>query len=229
MWDTIRAVPGDGYLTLSDGKLISSRVPAADTAQAERFDARIRAALAAMPGKTVPLDTLLLSLRQAGEAPGAVPLQHAPPQIFYSQRPASLLVFDGAPVLAPVAGSTLTVAVNANWDVFFDQGSKTWYWLNNGAWLRATDVKGAWAPVGTLPAALSLLPNDRNFADVRKQVPGRAITAAEMPQIFVSTTPAEIIVVNGAPQYAAIPGTQLQYVANTDAALFRHSGSALVY
>ena len=216
-------------VTLSDGKLISSRFPAADTAQAERFDTRIRAALAALPDKQVPLDTLLLSLRQGSEAPASVPLQHAPPQIFYSQRPASLLVFDGAPVLAPVAGSPLAVAVNTNWDVFVDQSSKTWYWLNNGAWLRAADVKGPWAPAGALPAAFSALPDDRNFADVRKQIPGRAIAVADLPQVFVSTTPAEIIVVNGAPQYAAIPGTQLQYVANTDAALFRHNGNGLVY
>jgi hypothetical protein len=56
------------------------------------------------------------------------PIQ-APPQagvkndlsaICYSSRPASLLVFDGEPVLAPVAGTSLSVAVNTHWDVFFN-------------------------------------------------------------------------------------------------------------
>ena len=126
-------------------------------------------------------------------------------------------MFDGEPVLAPVAGTPLTVAVNTNWDVFVDGSSKSWYWLNNGAWLRAADVKGAWAPAGSLPAAFSSLPDDRNFADVRKQVPGRGLNAADMPQVFVSTTPAEIIVTQARRRYTAIPGTQLQYVANTDA------------
>ena len=57
-------------VTLSKAKLMSSRFPAADTAQAERFDQRIRAALAAMPPKRVPLDMVLLSLRSGGETPG---------------------------------------------------------------------------------------------------------------------------------------------------------------
>ena len=173
---------------------------------------------------------LLLSLRSGSETPpSAPPLQHAPPAIFYSARPASLLVFDGEPVLAPVAGTPLSVAVNTNWDVFVDGSSKAWYWLNNGAWLSAAEVMGPWAPAGTLPAAFSSLPDDRNFADVRKQLPGRRLAAADMPQVFVSTTPAEIIVTQGAPQYTAIAGTQLQYVANTDAPLFRHQGNGLTY
>ena len=216
-------------VTLSNAKLTSSRFPAADTAQAERFDQRIGATLAAMPPKRVPLDMVLLSLRSGTETPASVPLQHAPPTVFVSQRPASLLMFDGEPVLAPVADTPLTVAVNTNWDVFVDGSSKSWYWLNNGAWLRAPDVKGPWAPAGALPAAFSGLPDDRNFADVRRQVPGRSLSAADMPQVFVSTTPAEIIVTQGAPQYSAIPGTQLQYVANTDAPLFRHQGNGQTY
>jgi hypothetical protein len=217
-------------VSLSNGKLLSSRFPAADTAQAERFDGAIRTALAALGAKRVPLDMVLLSLRQGNEAPPASSaVRHEPPTIFVSQRPASLLVFDGEPVLAPVAGTPLAVAVNTNWDVFVDQSTKTWYWLNNGAWLRAADVKGPWAPAGALPAAFATLPDDRNFADVRKQLPGRSISATDMPQVFVSTTPAEIIVIEGAPQFTAIAGTQLQYVANTDAALFRHSGSGLMY
>jgi hypothetical protein len=217
------------WVTLSNGKLLNSQFPAADAVQAERFGNAIRTALAALGDKRVPLDMVLLSLRQGSETPASSAVRHEPPMIFVSQRPASLLVFDGEPVLAPVAGTPLAVAVNTNWDVFVDQGSKTWYWLNNGAWLSSADVKGPWAPAGALPAAFSALPDDRNFADVRKQVPGRSLSASDMPQVFVSTTPAEIIVIEGAPQFTAIAGTQLQYVANTDAALFRHSGSGLMY
>ena len=217
------------WVTLSNPKLVSSRFPAAETAQAQRFDEQIRAALGALADRRIPLDTVLLSLRQQTDRPPSVALRNEPPQIFVSQRPASLLVFDGAPVMAPVAGTPLAFAVNTNWDVFFDADSKAWFWLNNGAWLRAADFKGPWAPAGTLPAAFSKLPDDRNFADVRRQVPGRAIKAAELPLLFISTTPAEIIVTTGAPQFTAIAGTSLQYVANMDAALFRDTGSGLFY
>jgi len=129
----------------------------------------------------------------------------------------------------PIAGTPLSYAVNTNWSIFFDGDTHTWYWLNNGAWLRASSVEGHWTPAGTLPPAFSGLPNDRNFADVRQQIPGRQLSIADVPQVFVSTVPAEIIVTLGAPQFTAIPGTSLQYVANTDAALFRDAGNGQFY
>jgi len=46
-----------------------------------------------MPAKHVPLDTLLLSLRDRGVEATNVTLNHEPPRIFYSSRPASLVVF----------------------------------------------------------------------------------------------------------------------------------------
>ncbi|WP_300453160.1 hypothetical protein [Accumulibacter sp.] len=71
-------------------------------------------------------------------------MQDEAPRLFVSQRAASLLIFDGVPVLAPVAGTSLSYAVNTNWSVFFDGDS--------GGWLRAYDANGPWAPAGTLPA-----------------------------------------------------------------------------
>jgi len=218
-------------VTLSNARLTRATFPAADPAQAHRYEERIRAALAAMPEKRVPLNMVLASLRDEPPAAASAPpaLRNEPPRIFVSQRPASLLVFDGEPVLAPVPATPLSVAVNTNWDVFFDGESKAWYWLNNGAWLRAAEVTGPWAPAGALPPSLSTLPSDRNFADVRKQIPGRSLAAADMPTVFVSTTPAEVIVIDGAPKFAPISGTQLQYVSNTGSPLFRHQGDGQFY
>ncbi|HMB58891.1 MAG TPA: cysteine rich repeat-containing protein, partial [Xanthomonadales bacterium] len=122
------------WVTLSSASLIKSNFPAADTEQAGRFENSIRAGLAALDLKRIPLDTLLLSLRDNSETPASVALRNEPPQIFYSQSPASLLVFDGEPVMAPVAKSGLKIAVNTNWNVFFESGSKTWFWLNNDFW-----------------------------------------------------------------------------------------------
>ncbi len=132
-------------------------------------------------------------------------------------------------MLAPIAGTPLSFAVNTNWDVFTDTATGTWYLLNNGGWLAAPDAKGPWAPAGPLPPAFAALPDDRNFADVKKQIPGRAFGAGDAPTVFVSTAPAAIIVTSGPPQYVAIAGTSLQYVANTDAALFRDAGGRFYY
>jgi hypothetical protein len=214
---------------LSDPRLVSSRFPSVDTAQAAQFEERIRAALANLGVKRVPLPTIVMSLAKQGEKPADAPIDNAPPRIFVSARPASLVVFDGEPVWAPIANTTLSFAVNTNWDVFSDSATKTSYLLNNGGWLAAPDAKGPWMPAGRLPPSFAGLPNDRNFADVKKQIPGRPLTARDAPTIFVSTTPAAIIVSNGPPQYVAIAGTSLSYVANTDAALFRDTGGRFYY
>jgi hypothetical protein len=216
-------------VTLTSPHLTSSRFPGASPEQAQRFEQAIASSLTAMGPKRVPLDTVLLSLNKEAESPAASPeIKNDPPKIFYSARPASLLVFDGEPIVAPIAGTALSSAVNTNWDVFQDPATKTWYWLNSDAWLTASDYKGPWSPVTTLPTAFSSLPND-NFAAVKKQIPGHRMAPAAMPTIFVSTAPAEIIVTNGTPRLVAIPGTSLKYVSNTDSPLFFHANNHYYY
>jgi hypothetical protein len=215
-------------VVLTEPRLVSSRFPSADGAQAAQFEDRIRAALADLGVKRVPLAAVTASLAQTAQPP-AVALDNTPPRIFVSARPASLVVFDGEPVMAPIANTPLSFAVNTNWDVFSDANTKTFYLLNNGGWLAAPDAKGPWMPAGKLPPSFAALPDDRNFADVRKQIPGRPLGARDAPTVFVSTTPAAIIVTSGPPQYVAILGTSLQYVANTDAALFRDAGGRFYY
>ncbi len=216
-------------VTLSEARLVSTHFPSLEAARAAAIGERIRDALSRMGNKEVPLDSLLISLRQQSEKPPEIAVNNDPPAIYYSDKPASLLVFDGEPVLAPIAGSPLSFVVNTNWDVFRDAGSGAWYWLNNGVWFTSGSIGDRWRPAAKLPPALLALPNDRNFADVRKSIPGKTIATKDAPAIFVSTRPAEIVVTLGPPQYAAIPGTVLQYVANTGAALFRDGADAHFY
>jgi len=215
-------------VVLTDPKLVSAKFPSVDAARSAQFEGRIREALAGMGVKRVPLAMVTASLREQ-EKPPAVALDNTPPRIFTSTRPASLVVFDGNPVFVPVTGTSLSFAVNTNWDVFRDSATSTLYLLNNGGWLMAADAQGPWMPAGTLPPVFAALPNDRNFADVKKAIPGRAFTPATVPTIFVSTTPAAIIATSGPPQFTPIPSTSLSYVANTDAALFRDRRGSYYY
>ena len=214
---------------LTQPELISAQFPSLDAAGITAIEDRARAVLAGLGEKRVPLDMILLSLRHQTDTPAQPSLSQNPPRIFACSRPASLVVFDGEPVMTPVTGTTLTFAVNTNWEVFFDTVTRTWFLLNNGAWMSAPDVRGPWLPAGPLPADFSSLPNDTSFAEVRKQIPGKNLSAENTPTIFVSTVPASIIVTSGPPKYTAIPGTSLQYASNTDVALFRDSGGILYF
>ncbi len=167
--------------------------------------------------RPVPLDAVLLSL---GRLPASeVAVNNDPPVIVYANRPASLVVFDGAPVMAPVGKTGLTFAVNTNWDVFADQGA--WYLLNNGVWFLAPAAAGPYTLLAALPTAFNVLADDASFSAVRKYVPPHAPPPAEQaPRIFVSTKPAEIIVISGQPQFAPVSGTGLLRVTNTANTLF---------
>ena len=72
-----------------------------------------------------------------------------PPTIFFSQKPALLVNLDGEPIWSPIEGLDLRFALNTNWDLFQHTSTKTYYLRNEGSWLKATDLKGAWAAAGT--------------------------------------------------------------------------------
>ena len=215
-----------GIVHLSDPQLISSQFPSLDTQQAVALEAKIRAALPDMQVRQVPLASVLLSLKQLPVT--SVKVSNEPPVIFYSERPASLVVFDGEPVLVPAGKSGLSYAVNTNWAVFVDRG--TWYLLNNHHWYSGAQVGGPYTPVAQLPDAFRSLAQDANFAQLARDIPARPLSPKEIaPQVFVSQKPAEIIVTAGAPSFRAVVGTGLQRVANSPNALFFHPAESVYY
>jgi hypothetical protein len=134
---------------------------------------------------------------EKGQEGKEVDLKHDPPVIFYSSKPANLIVFDGDPVMNSVQGANLLFAVNTNWDVILDPDTSTYYLLDGSFWLSATDYKGPWKPITQLPAAFNNLPNDKNFGEVKQHIPGTRINEKDLPVIFVSTQPAVIILTKG--------------------------------
>jgi len=121
-------------------------------------------------------------------------------------------------------------AVNTNWDLFYEQPTSTYYLRNDKMWLRSTDLRQAWQPAGKLPADLSKLPADYNWNDVKSSLPGVSTTPENMPVVFTSTKPAELLVIQDKPRFTPISETNgLMYVANTEADLFLYSKESQYY
>jgi hypothetical protein len=152
-----------------------------------------------------------------------------PPAVFYSTKTAILVNLDGDPIWSPIENNDLRYAVNTNWDLFEHKPTASFFLRHNKIWMKAADVKGPWAPAGTLPPSFSKLPADDNWKEVRSTVPAQSVTAAALPSVFVSTTPAELILLRGAPEYVGVTGTRLLWVRNTDADLFRLGSTGPVY
>jgi hypothetical protein len=170
------------------------------------------------------LDRVLANMALTQEQSRSADLAMKPPTIFYSEQPAVLVLLDGKPVLSPVKDTDLLFAVNTNWNLFFQTATSRYYLLNEKSWLMASDLKGPWSPAGALPLSFGKIPDTENWKDVRGNLPGRPIPESAVPHVFVSETPAELIVTKGAPTLTPIEGTQLLYVTNTSSDLFLDSG-----
>ena len=158
-----------------------------------------------------------------------VPLRNDPPFIFVSYAPAILLGVDGEPVLAEISHTDLQFVVNTLWPLFFDKSNSQYYLLVNQIWLGAADLHGPWSRVTKLPRDFDKVPDSGKFTDVRKAIPPPQISNPIIPKVLYATVPAEVILFDGRPTYAAIPGTQLVYANNTDSPLFVYSTTQTYY
>jgi hypothetical protein len=178
--------------------------------------------------RVIALDRILTNLDHSQIVPRNVEGAKAdPPTIHYSTRPAILVNFDSDPVWSPIKDNDLKFAVNTNWDVFQIEATRTFYLRHEKIWLKATSLNGPWSAAGPLPASFSKLPKDDNWSDVVASLPGGSVTS--VPTVFVSTLPAELILVPGSPTYQAVSGTKLVWLSNTDSDIFRLGAKGPVY
>lgn len=166
----------------------------------------------------ISLDQVLAYVRDTSNIP-KVELNYAPPPIYYSEVPAILVIYMGPPQFQPVTGTKLMFAVNTNWVVLMDPVANQYFLLDGDSWLTAPDpVQGPWTAATMLPPAFSQLPSDKSWSETKKHIPGSPFKV--VPKVFSTTTPSELIVTDGTPDYSPIPGTRLMYVSNPTTPLF---------
>jgi len=132
-----------------------------------------------------------------------------------------LLQTDGKPVTAQAGKEGVEFIVNANWPVFHVAEEGAYYLFDDTRWLTAKRLEGPWIPAGQLPRGVMHVLADPQWTDLKKASSGVARDKEKVaPAVFFSSAPAEVIVFDGKPVYATIPGTELVYAKNTDADLF---------
>ena len=179
---------------------------------------------------TLALDRVLAYVNPAQQpTQSAVDVNLDPPGIFYSRTPAILVILLGDPQLKPVETNRtdLLFALNTNWDLFYETASGRYFLRNEDSWLVAGDLKGPWTTAASLPPAFNTLPATDNWAEVRKNIPGRADRPA--PAVFVSTVPAELIATQGDPNFSPVAETRLLRVRNTESVLFLNAADGHYY
>ena len=128
---------------------------------------------------------------------------------------------NGAPVFAPVKGKDgVSFVVNTNWDLLRIDAGGVLYLRDDTHWLTAPAMEGPWTAVAALPAALAGLPDDGNWTDARAAGRPEPYPGSKPPRVLVSAVPAELILLEGEPALEDVPGTSLQWAANTETDLF---------
>lgn len=191
----------------------------------------------AQKGEVIALDRVLadIATNHVATTPSGFAVKNDPPKIFFSTSPALLVLIDGAPVLRSVEGTELQRVINTRVLILNDRRTSKFYLRLLDGWLETNDLMASWQVAQIVPAELN---KALSVAAASKQVDLLAGSASdtrvslkdlarqnELPAIYVSTVPAELLQTRGEPQVAAIANTELVYVTNTQNDIFVHTAT----
>jgi len=147
------------------------------------------------------------------------------PDVFYSVKPAEIILFDGQPVYAQIPNTQLEYATNTSSVVFVYKPTQQFYYLTAGRWFSAADLQGPWTyATPNLPADFAKIPSSSPASAILATVPGTeeakdAVLLAQVPTTMtVKPTEAAAkvkVAYAGDPKFEPIKGTSMQYATNT--------------
>lgn len=220
-----RAVINTPYPMISDGRHFYLNVSKGVWYRADRATGPFRF----VAGPPAEIASLVKPEAEQPEAAGpaaAITASNAP-EIVVATTPTELIVTDGPAVFVPLVDDLL-VLQNSDDDVFMHVESQQFYVVLAGRWYHADSLNGPWSyrAADELPAAFAEIPRQSDQADARVHVAGteearEAVLEAQVPQTAaVARGAAEVEVsYDGQPDFRPIEGTDMEYAANTGAAV----------
>src|SRR2546423_2519469 len=149
----------------------------------------------------------------------------ATPDVFYSDKPAEVILFDGQPVYTQIPETQLEYATNTNSVVFLYKPKQQFYYLTAGRWFSASDLQGPWTyATPDLPADFAKIPPSSPASAILATVPGTeeakdAVLLAQVPTTMTVNAKAAASKVKvdyaGDPKLEPIKGTSMEYATNT--------------
>src|SRR5216110_2847950 len=147
------------------------------------------------------------------------------PAVFYSNKPAEIILFDGQPVYAQIPDTQLEYATNTNSVVFVFTPTQQFYYLTAGRWFSAMDLQGPWTyATPDLPADFAKIPLNNPASAILASVPGTeeakdAVLLAQVPTTITVNQKEAAAKVKveyaGDPKFEPIKGTSMAYATNT--------------
>lgn len=207
-WDLFRYSDREWYLRVDDRWLRSKELDGA-----WRWDGKLPSDF-----RKLPADGNWVEVKAANPPAKG---DKAVPTVFVSDRPAELILTDGAPNFRSVGGPGLAYVPNTESDLF--RFEKQFYYLVSGRWFRADAVRGPWEHVKELPEVFATIDPEHEKGHVLAAVPGTdearlAVLEAVLPRkATVSRDAAQNVNVffQGEPKFEEIPGTGVERAVNS--------------
>ncbi|HEY6328503.1 MAG TPA: carbohydrate-binding family V/XII [Blastocatellia bacterium] len=208
--------------------------------------------------RMIALDRLLadLAVNKEEEANAGQDLKNDPPRIIFSTKPAVLVLVDGQPVLRPAGEDDIQRVINTRALLLLDSKKNTYYLTLMDGWVRAPSPEGPWTYAKDVPGDVNKVKDKLAKSDQVDLLTGDESNSSDpasangnppqeqnqkpeslkdrekdgtVPDIYVSTVPAELLIAQGAPQFAPITGTSLLYMSNTGDEIFLNTTSQSYY
>jgi hypothetical protein len=154
-----------------------------------------------------------------------------PLTVYVATTPTELLQSAGMANLLSLPGSDLLYVSNSDNAIFYDLDDGNYYVLISGRWFRSSGLYGSWTfvPPAQLPPTFQRIPPEGPKSAILASVPGtpmaqEALIANSIPQTAtINRSQAQLTVdyAGGAPGFAPVQGTSLQYATNTPTAVLR--------
>jgi hypothetical protein len=221
-WDILFDEAGGSYYLLSGDEWLSAKDLSGPWQLAESLPKAI---------SLLPDDDTWKHVKQ--ETPWSIRKGMILPKVFYSDKPAELIVFEGEPVWEKIEGTGLSLAKNTESHVFQSVDGAV-YFLVSGRWFKTPKLGDAWVYAGNdLPADFKNIPEYGPGGDVLASVPG---TVEAEDAVILASVPVEAVVkikdaeakakvsYHGDPEFKSIEGTGLKYASNTGSDVVESEG-----
>lgn len=152
-----------------------------------------------------------------------------PPRIVFVEAPAAVVLIDGEPAWRPVENTSLERVINTRVLVLRDtEAGVVLIHLLDG-WVGAPSLAGPWVVATKVPADVNEVAKEAARTGTADLMLGpedprtkrRPSLSSGIPPVVVSTQPVEVIQFEGRPNWVSIRRTDLLYVQNTTADVFR--------
>lgn len=166
----------------------------------------------------VTLDELLSELAENNPGAGTeAGLKNEPPKIIFKEQNSLLVTIDGAPETEQDKSLGMLRVVNTPFLMVTEKSGRPYYLYIGGRWFSAAHPTGVWSFAKNPPSAIQKV--GQKVAAGNKETP---VSLDSLPQIVVSTVPAELLQSKGTPDFAPIAGTSLLFMSNSPDNIFLH-------